>query len=531
MAEPAYKVNIRRGKESSYWQGRGNGLIAAATPTDQRNATPRVDKDPHRNVSNMGRIELMNAGRTLYSNNPVVRGAINEAASLSSAVFIPQFAGDDSGYGDKAEAWLREHDKICDVAGWNYDFQQYRWNLVVAALRDGDVGTLLIENDDGYPQLQVVPAHRIGSSFLGVGNGASGITYAGGIEKVLGGQYDGYTITDGVICDDYGRPIAYRIQDEGSEDGFRDVSADSMWLSFFPEYSGQVRGFSQLASSSNVWTDINESTALRMARAKLAASQGIIESNETGDTDSSRKLLGSSSGTYNTDGAATDLPTSAALSYRTERVDGLINRYFKTGTGSKLEFLDNNNPSQNEQEFEAEQIRRALQGIGWSYDFSLNPTGMGGQNGRVVVLKINRRIKQIQDAIIRPSVRRFDGYRLSKAAKKGLIPQSAEWWKWEYQAAAQITSDEGYSSQVALNEMKAGVSTARQVCGERGRNFDDVRNAKQKEAVDLLTRASALASQFGIPLQQAITLLSDTSTYSSFTNASAAQADPTLTPP
>jgi len=519
MAEPAYKVTVRRGTDSAYWSGRSNALVKAATPTDGRRYSPQLDKDVHRNVSNRGRLELMTAGRGLYSNNPVVRGALEEMALLAGAVFIPQFAGvDREGYGTTAESWLMEHDKICDVAGWNYGMGQYRRQLVLSVLRDGDFGTLLTETPDGYPQLQTVPAHRIANGFTTYGGTATaGIGYSAGFELVSGGTFDGARLIDGVIINDYGSAIGYRIQDEASATGYRDVPASSLFLSFIPEYSGQLRGFSQLACSTFLWQDIEESSELRLARAKLAASVGLIEKNETGTVDETRTTLESGYGIYNDTGSDTQRNTDALLQYRTERTDGVTNRYYKAGTGSSLEFLDNNNPTLNEREFESEMIRRGLAGLGWSYDFSLNPTGMGGQNGRVVVAKINRRIRQLQDMLLVPAIRRFDGFRLSKAAKLGLLPYSDEWYKWTYQTAAELTSDEKYSSDVALGEMRAGVRTARQVCGARGFDIDEVRAEKEREADLILTIAGRLAKKHGISIQQALSLISDPADNTSLT--------------
>ena len=527
MAEPAYKINDRKGLDSAYWAGRTNTLIKSATQTDQRQWINRLDRDVHRNVSNYGRVELMTGGRNLYSNNPVVRGAINEMALLAGAVYTPQFAGEDKiGYGALAEDWIAEHDKICDVAGWNYGMAQYRQNLIRSVIVDGDVGTLLTETGTGYPMLQTVPAHRIGSMFYFGGTNTGGVAASGVDMVVRGGVNDGARIVDGVILSDYGAPLAYRIQDASTAEGYRDVTSDSMFLSFLPDYAGQVRGFSQLACSTFVWQDIDESTELRMARAKLAASVGLIEKNETGTVDETQTRLQSAYSQFNTAGTDTTKPATALLNYRTEVVAGLTNRIYKAGTGSGLDFLENNNPSLNEREFEAEMIRRGLHGIGWSYDFSLNPTGMGGQNGRVVVAKINRRVKQLQDMILKPAISRFDGYRLSKAAKRGDLPFNVEWWKWTYQTAAELTSDEGYSSQVALNELRAGIRTSRQVCAARGLDLDEVRAQRMSEVDSLLTQAAAITKKHGLPLQQAIAMLQDTATYTTLTNAAAIAADP-----
>jgi capsid protein len=444
-------------------------------------------------------------GRWLYHNSPELRGAVREMADLAASSYIPQFYGSDKVWGNKAEEWLYEHDKICDVRGWPYNMATYRRNLVLAVLRDCDLGTLLTETPEGYPLIQPLGAHRIGSG--------------SGSERVAGGEFDGANIYDGVITDDYGRTIGYRICDPATGAPDRDISANDMFLSFLPEYVDQGRGISELAAAFFDFQDTRESRTFNLLAGKIAASIALVEKNETGEADSAKAIV--SGGEYDAD-------DNTKSTIHQETVDGGMIRYFKAGTGSSIESFSYDRPGANSQEFEDRVIRAAFAGMGWSYDFSLNPTKAGGAQMRIVIDKINRRLKSIQDLVLLPAMRRIDGWRISKAIKLGLLAPSKEWYMWDYQGPSRLTADAKYESDVDLQELGAGVGTLASAAARRGTYWEDVRGQQDKEVTDLLTRATIQAKKFGISLEQAITLYRQVGNYSTITNSTPEPADAKL---
>ena len=95
-----------------------------------------------------------------------------------------------------------------------------------------------------------------------------------------------------------------------------------------------------------------------------------------------------------------------------------------------------------------------------------------------------------------------DAWRIAKAIKNGRIPQNAEWWKWEYQYAARLTADKKYDSQTDINEMTSGVGTQADACARKGLWWQDVNKQKERELRDKLTRAKAIASEYGMTIQE-----------------------------
>ncbi len=175
---------------------RNDNLFTGAQHNGERKYRPPTDRDAHQNVTNFGRRRLMTIGRAIYGNMPTVAGAIEEQAALTAEVFIPQFYGEDRDWGDAAEDWLLNWNQICAVEGPPVDFDTYLEHLTTAFVRDGDMGTLLTETPDGYPQIQMVPAHRIGS-----------LAETAAEE----GEFNGLPIIDGVILSPQRRALGYRI--------------------------------------------------------------------------------------------------------------------------------------------------------------------------------------------------------------------------------------------------------------------------------------------------------------------------------
>lgn len=484
MATQPYRVIDRRSSSGYKGTYSADSLYKASRKHNlTRSRISDLNRDNSRNVSAYGRKSMVDLGRWLFANVAALRGGILEMANYAASSWIPQFYGEDKAWGNLAEEWLYEHDKICDIRGWPYTMATYRRNLVISVIRDGDLFTLLTETNSGYPVIQPLGCHRIGGKET---------------DFIDGGEYDGSPFNDGVIKDDWGRVQAYRIiNPEKPDTEFRDVAASDGFLSFIPENTDQDRGFSALASAIFDWQDISESRTFELLAQKVAASIALIEENESGEVDSSKAIVGAPS--YGTSGAVTG-PAS-------ETLEGGMIRYFRSGLNQKLSAFSYDRPGANSQEFEQRVIRAAFAGMGWSYDFSLDPTKAGGAQMRVVVEKINRTVDHIQQFVLLPALRRIDGWRISKAIKLGLIPPSKEWYKWDYQGPAKLTADKKYDSDVDVQELRAGTTTLSNVTAKRGAYWEDVRKQNELEAKDLLTRAKGISSEFGITMELAIQLL------------------------
>lgn len=471
LAPKPYRINDRRSSSGYNNVGRSDRLFAASQRNGERKSHPPADKDTHSNVTNYGRRTLMTLGRVIYGNVPIVAGAIVEQAALSAEVFIPQFYGADRKWGDMAESWLLEWNKICDIQSGVHDFDSYLEHLRIANVRDGDMGTILTETPDGYPQIQCIPGHLIGSEDE---------------TEVKSGEFRGLPIRDGVILSPQRRALAYRVYE--SDQVFQDVPAQNMFLSYQPEWSDQVRGFSKLACAILDLQAFRDSRDNELLAQIACSAHTIIEDNETGQVDPAKASVFGAVRTF-------DTATNQLLTPTFQSLEGGQYRYLKAGSGAKLTPFHYDRPGANVMQYQENVVRDAFRGFDWDYYFSVDPSKVGGASLRIVVDKINRALCRIRRMQKKAAVR-VHGYALAKAMKLGLLPWNDEWWKWTYQTAAKLTADAQYDSNVSIQRLANRIISPQRVCGELGEDWEDV----QDEWLEAEARLQAKAAEKGVDL-------------------------------
>lgn len=471
--------------ERKWAGGYANNLISAATQTTERKSVPAVDTDTHRSISPFGRRVLMQVGRYLYWNCSPVRNAVDEIARHAVSSYIAQFYGSDKTWGEEAENYLYENDRFVDVRGAPYSMAIVMKNLVRQTIVDGGQGALLTELD-GSPKLQIWRTHRIGSPL--------------NLTTVPDGPFKGSSIIDGVILDAIGRPIGYALlSDDRHAQPIAYVSANDFMLSFLPSFSDQLREISILGASAFDFQDVNESRAFELIAQKIGASYAMIVENETGEADQTQQMLALSTAQPNDNGGITDLPKEVHTAGRVQ--------YFKAGSNQKITPVQNDRPSANVMAFQDEIIRSGLEGIGWSFDFSHNPTKAGGAQMRIVIEKVNARLDEIRKDLVQPFRRRFDGYRIAKAIKVGFLRSNPEWFKWAYQGPAKLTADRKYDSDIDLAETARGLRSERNAIAARGEYYEEVYREREEEESLKCEAANRLAAKTGQDFVTAYNLL------------------------
>ena len=436
-------------------------ISQAAIGSQQRRARTGFDRDSANLYSGTDRLLLMSMGRWLYANNSLVAGSVDDQAAIISGELTPQFAGEDSAWGTLAEQWLEDHDRLCDVRGDLYPMQTLQRLWMLHIIRDGDVGVIFTEGAGGYPLLQTIPSHRI------KGDGKVGPD----------SPWEGRRLVDGVIVNDVGRPLAYRVYEDGLAK-YQDISAVDMKVRFLPRYADQVRGFSALGCAMVDFQDVDEVRRFELIAQKLAASIVLAETNETGlAPDTAENLLGEDS-----------TETNADANIAMHTMQGGEIRYFRSGTGGKLDALKADRPTPAQQQFADSIIRQAMAGMGWSTDYFLDPSKVGGASMRVVVERINRHVGMMRSQCLFPLARSVDAWRLAKAMKEEMLPWSDDWFRWRYQGAANITADAKYSAQVSEIRMERGLSSPQIEAAQIGNDWEHVMDQKIEYWVRLQKR-------------------------------------------
>jgi hypothetical protein len=459
----------------------GNKLYDAARWDRTR---PYVQSQAHdyANIAGAGHRTLMTLGRYLYANVAPLQNAVNTIANTAIGnSFIAQFYGADKAWGEKAESLLYEWHKICVLNGGVYDWRAMLQVAIVSIIRDGDIGILLTESEQsGYPQVQIIPAHRIGSpSDEGT---------------VASGPFKGNALVNGAICNEYGRTIGYRVY-SADFTSYQEIPASDLALYYKPEFAEQCRGASRIASGIRDWQDRKQAFEFLRLALKKEASYAVVEHTEEGsldpDADEMQSVAGLNSGTI----------------YE-ERVDGGAIRVFKSGSNSKVEFPESSRPSANTQAFWERVTRDGLQAIGWPYELTYDSSKIGGASLRMMMEVAQRTIEDYQDMASKIATR-IDAWRLAKAIKSGELPANADWWKISHQTPEEMTADKGYSSQVDREEYKLGLTTLKDIAARRGKYWEEEREQQAKEADNLFATAVDLSKRHDIPVSVVLSFLQE----------------------
>jgi len=462
-------------------------MIQAATQNSDRKKTPLLDFDFHRNVSALGRRVLLSIGRQLFFAMEALRETIKEQAEYAGSTFLAEYRGADKAFKKVFEKRLYEMGRSVDVMGPPYDLRNYRRLLLNSCLIDGDMGTVYVEQD-GEAYLQVIPGHRIGSRTTE--------------EFVLGGRYDGYRIIDGVIVNEYWRPVAYRVLTGNQFDygSYVDISVSNMALHYVPYLPGQLRGLSEIGLLGWSAMDREERRRYEMLAQKAGAGRVFQIFNELGEPQP-----GDDSITAPEAGATTAGHPSGMYF---EEIDAGMNTYFTAADpAQRMEAVTFDRPSSNQQEFDKQCLREMLAGAGGCYDFTIDLTKIGGHSGRVMLEKLNRKLGSHQDLVLEPGCRRLDLFRGGVWIKHGKIPLVEDWHELEYQGPAHWSGDRKYDIEADVMEVKNQFSTRAKMCRRRSEDEEDVDAIAEKDLDQFYERAKRIAEKHGRPVEEVITML------------------------
>ncbi len=494
----AHKVIDKRGTDSFSKRFQAGNLY----PNPQRsfnNNRPRwySVSDTHKAFSPSDRTNVIKYSRELFAGVPTLHGAVLQKASYSCLnAFQPSFRGTNTAWGEEVRDWLMERFyPVANVRGGNYNFVNSLNALSVALDVDGEALVYLQISRDGFPQFGIIPSHRIGQRSSS--------------DLVTNGRYKGNQMIDGVILNSNMRPVAYRILGDKPEEDY-DISAQSSMLVFESPWVDSVRGISKFGSVLLDALNTQDIDFFLQQGVKLDSAVGLLSYTQSGSADQSvveNSILAEDESTIPAPPLA-NTPTSG-LAVET-MLGGLIN-YFKAGSGEKLESFKTERPHGNVENFVKRLERRCMYGLGWPYEM-LNATEIGGASVRLVQSEARNSIHSRQTTLAR--VAKFVvSYAVATAMENGLIPTNYNdsWFNWNFKYGELLTVDAGYEAEADRKGLLLGTTTLEDIAAKHGEDWYDIREQTTKEVDDLLTRAQALATKFNIPMNQALSLLTQRS--------------------
>jgi hypothetical protein len=465
------------------------GLYQTPSATGYANQQKRpryyVVDDISNSVGTYQRLEQIQLARSLFTQCADLGGALLQKSSwvVSPGSFMPIYSGKNEKWGIEATNFLtQQFYPTCNVLGQNYNFQTTLYLSSLALDVDGDSGLFFSYSKSGFPQIGLIPSHRIGQR--------------NDEEIVSSGLFTGYKIYDGVIVNEKGRPIAYRILGEKVEDD-KDISVFNMQLLYEPEWADQYRGISRVARSINDWTDKDDIDEFIKRHVKLVSSLGLIH----------ESILGDGSETGFMPGAEEDSVSILNSSgVQVSNIRGGEMYFLKAGANEKVSAVEMKNPTPNTEDFLARIQKRALFSVGWPQEL-LDPSKIGGASVRLIQDLVRKTIANRQNTLERRA-KTIIGFALSTAMKNKLISSNTDdWYLWNFTKGANLTVDAGNENKSDIENYRMGTATLSEIVAKRGNDWTNTRKQNQREVEDLIERAQTISKNKNVPFETALTLL------------------------
>ena len=444
---------------ASFWgRGGSNEFYPGGADDQRRFGRGKLARDIAELMVENRQKMLLGDSRYIYQSFSTVSGAVKQKANyVYGNAWRLQSYSSNTEFAMAVEKDLAQIDRLLDTRGTGFSFRKSAWLGSKTIDVDGDYFIILSENaETGFPKLQFLEAHRVGSFGLNGG------------QTVTDGRHKGRRIFAGVIVNDYMEPVAYRVQDESHRDGFRDVNANSMIHVCDFEWFSQGRGQPTVAAAILDWYDLAETRDAEKIAEKVNSALTLVESNETGRADMGNSIVNPQPGS---DGRI-----------QTQLMDSGLIRYIKNG--GSLKAHQSNRPSDQWLNFTKLVESSAFYAMGWRREM-LDSSAIGGAGVRGFAADINKSISARKETI-EAGMKRAALYVIAKRAKQGTYGELPDdWWKIGFTKPAQFTVDEGRMRSADISDLRAGLTTEDHIVEARGMDYEEL---LRKRAANLVLK-------------------------------------------
>lgn len=413
-----------------------------------------LNDDIERLIPSNDRKTLLSLSNRLFTNMGVPRACILQKADYSvGEAWLPSYLGTtDQEQGKQAAKFL--HDvwyPQADVRGGIFDWWKMLELSSVEIDRSGDVFWMMIVGEDGFPRIQMIPAHRCYSDYD---------------NTVADGQYKGFRIVDGIIYFASGRPAAYRF--DVGRDGmkkFKDVPASDVIHLFDPTHCEQGRGLPCFIHALESLKMSLLSTEDERIRQQIISRLHLTVFNSTGGPD--------------IDDPANDMSGDGTCSnpsaFSTQAFPGGV-MYLPAEGGHRMEQMEHKNPGPNWEAFQDRLNREAIIPV-WSY--SVWKSSGQGTAERGEIVKCRRFVIKRQGQLYY-AARRAISFAYSVFAAQGRVPKLAAPTLWDFSRPPRLSIDDGRESKMELEELRTGSRNLSEVLEARGLTETDFLMARAR---------------------------------------------------
>ena len=164
--------------------------------------------------------------------------------------------------------------------------------------------------------------------------------------------------------------------------------------------------------------------------------------------------------------------TPLTLGIREQRMMGGMARFFKAGSGSKIQSFSSNRPGDSWEKIIDRIIHAAMRGINWSPMLAWGTSNPGGQLARSDGDQCRASVADRQDLFRNPARRRV-GRAVAKAIKIGALPaypgpDLGGFLKWGFSMPGEITIDANNDRKNDREDLRMGIKLHSGIVGANG---------------------------------------------------------------
>jgi capsid protein len=266
------------------------------------------------------------------------------------------------------------------------------------------------------------------------------------------------------------------------------IDAANMIHLFDPEWQYQGRGLSALTHCISDCRDILQSSDWERLAMLQMSSISMVEYNDQGSPDQDdpfTQLIGVA--------GHPDRPMTV------QSMDGGTVRYFRSNSGGKVDTIVNNRPGNPFLEFHERLLKSAYAGLPWPYAFYSGHGPGGGTSQRMEIAMAQRTIEDRQDLLFY-AAKRLVGYAIAKAQKRGDLPQSPDWYKWEFSTPPKLTIDDGRITKELEALWKIGATNMRDIVSMRGQSYESHIRERAEEIALRKLIAAEVGKAYGVEI-------------------------------
>lgn len=441
-----FPKKIAQGFRNFMNRGGSNEFYAGGATDQRRFGRGKLARDIADIMTENRQKMQLGDSRYIYQSSSTVSGAVRQKADyVYGNSWQLQSHSKNADFKEAVEADFKKIDSLIDMRGAGFSFRKSIWLGSKTLDVDGDYFLLLTEDPKtGFPKIQHLEAHRVGD-------------FENSQDcRVNEGKFKGLQLQQGVIVDEFQKPVGVRIKDDSNALGWRDVNANGVIHVCDHEWFSATRGQPTVAAAILDWYDVSEAKDAQKIKVKVQSALTLIESNETGTRDGGNPLISPQA--------------SSGARFQTELVDAGLIRYIKNG--GALTAHTANDPSDGWLKFIENVETSALYAMRWRREM-LDSHKVGGAGVRAFQNDINKSINHRCEVLSDPH-KRAALYIIAKRAKMGAYELPDDWYKIGFTKPAEFTVDEGRMRGADIEDLRAGLTTEDAIVEARGVDYEDL---------------------------------------------------------